>query len=144
MDLRNLTDAYAVAGQLKPEEVADLPGIGVTTLVCNRPDNENPEHLQSAAIAAAAEAAGIRFVYNPVIGTGMSAESIDIQAEAIDTSDGMVLAYCASGMRSALMWSFAKAGEIETADILRVVREAGFALDHLHGQLDGIGARRRA
>lgn len=143
MDLRPLTAQYAVAAQLTPEDLADLAEAGVKTIICNRPDAENPPELQAAAIQEAVEAAGMAFVFNPVIGTGMSGASIEEQADAIDGSEGNVVAYCASGMRSALMWSFAMAGRMPTDEILQTVRGAGFSLDHLHGQLEGIGAARQ-
>lgn len=142
MDLRAITEGYSVASQPEPGDMAALAGQGVTTIICNRPDSENPPGLQAADMQAAAEAAGMVFVYNPVVGLGMSAESIERQAEAIDRSEGAVVAYCASGMRSALMWAFANAGRQDSAALLKTVADAGFRMDHLKGQLDGVGATR--
>ncbi|MBF9030144.1 TIGR01244 family phosphatase [Rhodobacterales bacterium HKCCE3408] len=143
MNLRPIAEGYSVSSQLAPDQMADLAASGVKTVICNRPDTENPQELQAAAIQAAAEAEGMAFVYNPVIGTGMSPDAIDEQADAIDGSDGPVVAYCASGMRSALMWALSMAGRMPTSDILKAVAAAGYPMDHLSGQIDGIGQSRR-
>ena len=95
-----------------------------------------------AAMQKAAEDAGLVFVFNPVVATALSHTSIDEQADALAASDGPVVAYCASGMRSSLLWSLAVAGQMPTEEILDRTRAAGYPLDHLHGQIDGVRARR--
>lgn len=143
MELRKITETFSVSPQITPSDVAELAASGVTTIICNRPDVEVPPDLQAAALQAAAEAAGLAFVYNPVVGMGMSVNSIEEQADAIEGSEGQVVAYCASGMRSALMWAFSQAGQTDTATLLAQLSEAGYPLDHLAGQIDGIGAARQ-
>ncbi|MEM9319579.1 MAG: TIGR01244 family sulfur transferase [Pseudomonadota bacterium] len=143
MDHRALTDRYAVAPQLQPEEMVKLAEAGVTVVICNRPDSEVPPELQAAALQEAAEAAGLQFVYNPVVGFGMSHEAIDEQADAIEQAEGQVVAYCASGMRSALIWALSASGQIPTDEILATVSKAGYPMDHLFGQIEGIGKMRR-
>ena len=143
MDLREIVEGYAVSPQITPADFALLAASGVHTVICNRPDGEVPPDLQAATMQEAAEAAGIAFVYNPVVGIGMSTDSSDEQADAIESADGPVVAYCASGMRSALMWAFARAGDEPAEDILRTVAEAGYRMDHLIGQIEGIGKLRK-
>lgn len=142
MDLREIAENYAVSPQITPSDFATLAASGVRTVICNRPDAEVPPDLQAASMQAAAEAAGIDFVYNPVVGIGMSPASIDEQADAIATTEGPLVAYCASGMRSALMWAFAQAGTAPAEQILQTVAAAGYRMDHLIGQIEGIGKLR--
>lgn len=144
MDLREITEGYFVSPQITPSDMAALAAQGVTTIICNRPDGEVPPDLQAAAMQAAAEAAGIVFVYNPVVGIGMSPSAIDEQADAIEGSEGNVLAYCASGMRSALMWTLSLAGTRPAEELLAVVGAAGYRMDHLVGQIEGIGKARQS
>jgi uncharacterized protein (TIGR01244 family) len=59
MNLKQIVDGYSVTPQLDPADMARLAAEGVTTVICNRPDAENPPHLQAAAMQAAAEAAGL-------------------------------------------------------------------------------------
>lgn len=141
LDLRPLGGGYSVSPQLTPADMADLAAAGVTDVICNRPDGEVPPDLQEAALREAAEAAGMRFTYNPVVGMGLAPDAITVQRDAMGPEGTQVVAYCASGMRSALMWALARAGEEPTEDILAQVRQAGFQIDHLAGQIDGLAGR---
>lgn len=142
MDLRPLSDAVRVTPQLLPEHMAQLAVEGVELVICNRPDAENPPDLQAAAMQKAAEAAGLGFVYNPVIGSAMTRDNVEEQAEALAGATGPVVAYCASGTRSAVMWSLAMAGTLPTDEILGAVGRAGYALDHLRPQIEALASER--
>ena len=76
MDIRPLTDGYAVAPQIAAEEAAEIAAAGFKTVICNRPDGEVPAEFQSDAIRAAVEAAGMNFVANPVIGGAITPDNI--------------------------------------------------------------------
>ncbi|MFV1876579.1 TIGR01244 family sulfur transferase [Nioella sp.] len=141
MDLRPLSDDHSVAGQLDPADMAALAAQGVTTVICNRPDMEVPPSHQAAAMQEAAEAAGLDFIFNPVNGAAMTMDNVEEQAEAIDSAQGPVVAYCASGMRSAVMWAFAQAGRMPTDDIIAAGEAAGYQLAGMRGQIDALAAR---
>jgi uncharacterized protein (TIGR01244 family) len=141
MDLRKITEGYSVTPQIEPEDVATLAGMGVRTLICNRPDMENPPHRQAAAIQAAAEAHGIDFVYNPFQGNTMTQDNVDEQADAIAGSDGPVVAYCASGNRSTVVWAFGAAGAVPVDDIVRVATSHGYQFEPLRPALEAAAAR---
>lgn len=141
MKLIEIAEGYSVATQPDPDDMAGLAERGVKTLVCNRPDAENPPSHQAASIQDAAEAQGLAFVFNPVIGSAMTMENVQEQADAIDAADGPIVAYCASGTRSVVMWALAMAGRMPTAEILAATRRAGFALDHLAPQIEALAAR---
>lgn len=143
MDLRPLSDDHSVAGQLDPADMAALATLGVTTVICNRPDMEVPPSHQAGAMQAAAEAAGLVFIFNPVNGAAMTMDNVEEQADAIDSAEGLVVAYCASGMRSAVMWAFAQAGQIPTDDIIAAAEAAGYQLSGMRGQIDALAARAR-
>lgn len=142
MDLRPLDDTNSVAPQIEPADMATLAATGVTTVICNRPDNELPVSHQAAAMQAAAEAAGLAFVYNPVSMPQLSLQAVEEQADAIDGAGGGILAYCASGTRSAVLWALAMAGRMPADDILAATRAAGFELGGLRPQLAELEARR--
>lgn len=117
-----------------------LAEMGVTTVICNRPEMENPPPLQAAAMQSAAEAAGLAFVFNPITMGAMTLDNVEEQAEAIAASEGAVVAYCASGTRSAIMWALAQAGQMPTDAILAATAQAGYQLEGLRGQIDGLAA----
>lgn len=141
MDLRQITDGYSVTPQIEPGDVAALAAIGVRTLICNRPDSENPPHLQAAAIQAAAEAHGIDYVYNPFQGNSLTQDHIDEQADAIAGSDGPVVAYCASGNRSTVVWAFGAAGHVSVDDIIATATSHGYPFERLRPALQAAASR---
>jgi len=138
MDLRPLSQDHSVAGQLAPSDMALLADRGVALVICNRPDAEVPESHQAAVLQQAAEAAGLGFVFNPVNGAAMTMDNVEEQAEAIDSADGPVVAYCASGMRSAVMWAFAMAGRMETDEIIDACEAAGYQMAGMRQQIDAL------
>jgi uncharacterized protein (TIGR01244 family) len=140
MDLRPLDEITAVAPQLEPGDMAALARDGVAVVICNRPDVEVPPPLQAAAMRAAAEAAGLAFVENPVAMPGVTEATVAAQAEAV-AGPGRAVAYCASGTRSAVLWALAMAGSRPTDDILVATARAGYDLEGLRPQLDALAAR---
>ena len=96
LDIRVLTEDYAVSPQIAPEDMAAIRDLGYTTVICNRPDLENPPAYHTAVMAAAAEAAGLSFVENP-FAAGLDLGIIDRQRAAIDAATGPVLAYLPLG-----------------------------------------------
>lgn len=105
--IRQLDDKTLVSGQIAPKDVAGLKGQGVTMIVNNRPDGEEPGQPTGADIEAAAEAAGITYRAVP-IHRGIGPADVDAMQTAIAAADGKVLAYCRSGTRSTLAWAVAR------------------------------------
>ena len=129
LDLRRLTETYSVAPQIGPEDMADLKAMGFVMVIDNRPDGEIPAALQAAAMAEAAKSAGLEFAANPVTPGQFTADLVARQRAAVDAAKGgKVLAYCASGNRSTILWELVHAGKIPVDDMLRTAAEAGY--DH--------------
>ena len=57
-DFRRLSDTVLVAPQIALSDIAEAAALGVTTVVSNRPDGEDPGQPTAAEVAQAAEAAG--------------------------------------------------------------------------------------
>jgi uncharacterized protein (TIGR01244 family) len=100
MDIRQINEDYSVSGQISPDEVAAIKAAGFKSVICNRPDNEQPGQPAHETIKAAVEAAGLTFRYIPVISGQMTADNVADQAEALEELPGPVFAYCRSGTRS--------------------------------------------
>ncbi|MCA8868740.1 MAG: TIGR01244 family phosphatase [Rhodobacteraceae bacterium] len=132
---------YSVAGQIAESDLADLAADGFKTIICNRPDAEVDADLHQEFIAAEAKRLGMAFVYNPVSNQGMTMENLTLQAEAIATANGPVLAYCRSGMRSTVVWSLVSAGRLPVDDILAAAAGAGYQIDNLRGQIEAMATR---
>jgi uncharacterized protein (TIGR01244 family) len=105
--IRQLGDRTLVSAQIAPEEVARLTDHGVTMLVNNRPDGEEPDQPRASDIEAAAEQAGIAYRFVPII-RGIGPADVEAMQEALrETGDGKLLAFCRSGTRSAFAVSLA-------------------------------------
>ena len=142
MDIRPLTDDFSAAPQIDPADMPAIAAAGYTTVICNRPDEENPVDLQTEAMAKAAADAGLAFHVIPVGHGGMSMEMFDQTAEILQGCSGPVLAYCRSGTRSTHVWAFTMAGRIPTAEIIAAAARGGYDISGAAGQLDQVAASR--
>lgn len=141
MDIRQITPDYAVSPQIDPDDIPEIAAAGFTTIICNRPDAEVPPSHHASVMAEAAHNAGLRFVDIPVTHQGLNMQMIDAQKQAISDSAGPVLAYCASGTRSSIVWSLASAGSMPTDDIIAATAAAGYDLGGMRPQLDTLAAK---
>ena len=140
MDIRQITDTYAVSPQISPEDLPAIKAAGFTRIIANRPDGENPPELQVAAIQAAAEALGLEFIVNPVIGGAITMDNVNAQGDAISGATGPVLAYCASGNRSSIVWAMSQAGERPTDELVELPARHGYRMDIWRDQIDALAA----
>jgi len=105
-----------VAGQLDPSILQSVADAGFKSVVNNRPDFEGgPDQPTSAAIQAAAEAAGLQYAFLPVSGGYQSPEEIARFRELLATLPRPLLAFCRSGARSGKLYQAAVAGSGEDA-----------------------------
>jgi uncharacterized protein (TIGR01244 family) len=88
-----------------------------------------------AEMRKAAEALGLTFVANPVIGGAMTMDNVSAQGLAIAASPGPVFAYCASGNRSSIVWALSQAGKLPEDDLVGLPARFGYQLDHLRPQI---------
>lgn len=124
--IRKLDDKTWVSGQVAPHEVAGLAQTGVTMLVNNRPDGEEPGQPLAGEIEAAAQAAGIAYRFVPIL-RGIGPADVESMQEAMrEAGNGAMLAFCRSGSRSALACALAH-------------REAGSSAEEVSGKLTQAG-----
>lgn len=134
MEIRPLTPDYAVSPQIAPEDLPAIVAAGYRTVICNRPDAEIPAGLHAEPMRAAAEALGLTFVVNPVIGGAITEENVEHQRAAMQ-AEGPVLAYCASGNRSSVVWALAQAGEKPADWLISTPAKYGYQLEWLRPNL---------
>ncbi len=137
MDIRHLTDSYAVSPMIALEDLAQIKALGFTDVINNRPDGEITPDVQTTAMQAAATALGLKFHINPVIGGAMTPENVQVQAGAMAQAQGPVLAYCASGNRSSVVWALTQAGSRSADDLISTAAKFGYNLEHLRPALGG-------
>jgi len=125
--IRQLDDKVMVSGQIAPHEVAGLAEQGITVLVNNRPDGEEPGQPLAGEIEDAAAIAGIDYRFVPIIRGIGPADVEEMQKALREAEGGKMLAFCRSGTRSALAVALAKREEGASAEeVTRSLTEAGF------------------
>ena len=135
MDPRIISDSYHVSPQISPEDAVAIRQAGYSLVIDNRPDAEVPPELQAPAMRDAMEAAGLRFEVLPLTHQTMHADNIMRQSELIEGAGGKVLAYCASGTRSTVIWALAMASELGSDAVLKAAADGGYNLDGLRPTL---------
>ncbi len=104
MDIIRLDDTVSVAGQIAPQDMRALVDQGFRSIICNRPDGEEPGQPAWAEVEAAAKEAGLETRFIPIA----SAEDIvarkDDFAQALAQIPAPVLAFCRTGNRSGRLY----------------------------------------
>lgn len=136
-----LDEHTLIAGQIQPENFADIAKAGVRLVVGNRPDGEALMGQPDAArIEAAAAAQGIAFIYLPFTSGTLTPGHVAQFAQVLKSADGPVLAYCRSGSRSSLLWAAARvANGANVDDVLAQAQAAGVDLAQARAMIDSLG-----
>jgi len=101
LPMQAIAPDICAAPQLTPEAMAEAAAMGFKSVVNNRPDFEHgPDQPTSAAIQAAAEAAGLEYRHLPVAGGYQSPEEIAAFADLLAELPRPLLVFCRSGARS--------------------------------------------
>ena len=101
LPMQAIAPDICAAPQLTPEAMAEAAAMGFKAVVNNRPDFEHgPDQPTSAAIQAAAEAAGLEYRHLPVAGGYQSPQEIAAFADLLAELPRPLLVFCRSGARS--------------------------------------------
>ena len=104
VDIREIDGEYAVSGQITVEDVEAIKALGFKSMVCNRPDGEEPWQTPFEVIAARAAELGIEVAYVPVGPMGVDAVAVAGMVDALDELPRPMLGYCRSGARSTAIY----------------------------------------
>ncbi|WP_269714014.1 TIGR01244 family sulfur transferase [Caulobacter sp. NIBR2454] len=128
-NFRRVTDTISVSPQITSEDVAAAAAQGFVLIINNRPDGEDPTQPDGADIAAAAEEAGLSYIYIPVRGMP-TPDQVEAVREAVEEAPGPVLLFCRSGTRSIVSWSLGQAlsGASSREELVGLGEAAGYDL----------------
>jgi uncharacterized protein (TIGR01244 family) len=140
---RKIDDKFLAAPQIAVSDVAEAKALGITTIINNRPDGEEPSEPQGAEIETAAHAAGLDYVAIPVTHAGFSGPQVAAMAVALENAKGPVLAYCRSGTRSTLLWALARTqlGD-DKASLQAKAARGGYDLSSIEHLIDVVAGNR--
>lgn len=135
MDLRRITDDYSVSPQIDVEDVKEIAEAGFRSVMCNRPDGEDPGQTGFGLIAEAAEKEGLDVRTVPIVSGMITPEALDEFRTALQDMPRPMLAYCRSGTRCTMLWAIAQHGTMEDAEIERRAAAAGYDVSGVLRQL---------
>ncbi|MEE2945192.1 MAG: TIGR01244 family sulfur transferase [Pseudomonadota bacterium] len=136
MDIRDITPNYSVSPQISVEDIPAIAAAGFTCIICNRPDAENPPSHFAAELERASKDAGLKFVTNPLTHDTMTSDRLSLQRQTLESSEGRVLAYCASGTRSTVAWMLGHADTYSPDQLIGAAAQGGYQLEQLRPQLE--------
>jgi uncharacterized protein (TIGR01244 family) len=135
-----LAPHFWVAPQIVVDDLKAAKAKGVTLIINNRPDGEEPGQPKGAEIEAAAKALGLSYVAIPVGPMGVSAQHLDAFDAAMKANKGGVLAYCRSGTRSTVVRAMSEARNGRPVDeIISEAAAAGYNIADRRGALESLG-----
>ncbi|MEM5474871.1 TIGR01244 family sulfur transferase [Pacificibacter sp. AS14] len=126
MNVKKISDALSVSGQIYLDEVANLADLGFGAIVCNRPDGEAADQPTHEEMQQAAQKAGLAFLYLPVTPGIVTDETAAAFKTALTELPGPILGYCRTGTRTTTLWSLAMSSDKSVVDILAATKAAGY------------------
>ena len=128
--IRRINDQISVAPQLDPADIVEAARAGFTTIVNNRPDDEEAGQPEGAAIRAVAETLNLAYHAIPITHAGFSGPQVEAMRAVLAAAEGPVLAYCRSGTRSTNLWALAEASRgQDPAGLVEAAAGAGYDLN---------------
>ncbi|NSY17779.1 TIGR01244 family sulfur transferase [Neorhizobium sp. AL 9.2.2] len=104
MDIREINDEYSVSGQITVEDLDQIKALGFKSIVCNRPDEEEPGQPDFAEIEARAKELGLDIRHIPVGRMGLTPEGVTEMLDVLEDFPKPLLGYCRSGARSTAIY----------------------------------------
>lgn len=139
---KRLSHRVSVSPQIAPGDMAALAAAGFRSIIGNRPDGETADQPGWRELADAAQANGMEARHVPVTLSAISAEDIAQFRRALDELPQPLLAFCASGRRSALLWALANPDGLTADEALAITAAAGYDLAPFREQMDAAGDQR--
>lgn len=104
-----MSENVGFAGQISPEQIMQVAEKGFKSIINNRPDMEGgPDQPTSIQIEDAARAAGVDYVYQPVVAGQISELDVRTFANHFNELPKPVLMFCRTGNRSNNLYQLAK------------------------------------
>lgn len=128
--LYTLSPHLYTASQLTQQDVMELARRGVETIICHRPDNEEPDQPSYQTVAEWATQAGIKTtIYHPVTITTINPHDATHLNEILLSSTAPVAAYCRTGTRSSIIWAIMQHQQgISIESIMQHIQQCGLDL----------------
>lgn len=138
MNILQLDEHLTISEQITEEDVKILADLGIKTLICNRPDNEEPNQISCEQIKSAAENLGVRFVHIPVLGREIPMAALNEFINCIESTDEKIHAYCRTGTRCSIFWGLSQARTLTAESVVKKAQAKGINLNSVLSQLESV------
>ncbi|UOO82514.1 TIGR01244 family sulfur transferase [Uruburuella testudinis] len=137
MSIFKLADNLYIAPQLSREDAAEAAGLGIQSVICNRPDGEEPQQPAFAQVQQWLAEVGINdTAHQPVVAPQINADDIARFKQLRTEKPAPVLAYCRTGTRCSLLWGFEQVQNGATvAEVMAAAQKAGVDLSAFEPRL---------
>ena len=139
-----ITPTFAVAPALSEADLARVAELGYRTVINNRPDAEERGQPASAALEVEAARHGLAYFHIPTRKTETFTDPVvEPTVAALRSAHGPILAFCKSGLRSAIVWAAATSRQEPVENVLKSLAAAGFDIGFIRDDLDSQADRPR-
>lgn len=135
MDIRPLTQEFAVSPQIDAAHVREVAGAGFQSILCNRPNGEELGQPDFEAIEQAALAEGMEVRSVPITSGMITPDSLAAFDQALQDLPQPILAYCRSGTRCTMLWAAVEHGRRPDEEIIERAAKAGYDVAPLVRQM---------
>ena len=132
--MKELPGDVFVTGQLLAAQMQALAEQGVMTFINNRPDMEGPMQPLSEDLEKTAQDLGVDYFHIPMAG-GLNPGIIEASETVYNDMPRPIVAFCASGTRSAALWAFAHVEKLGVDGVMDALSGAGYNLEQIRGPL---------
>lgn len=130
-----LTEHISASPQILMSDIDAVKEAGFKSIISNRPDGEMPGQPLAADLEASLKEQGIEMRYIPMSPGALTLELVEEMTAALDELPKPVLAFCASGTRSTILWCCANAKSLGVDTVLNKAAAAGYNLEQLRPTL---------
>ncbi len=134
-----VNELFFVSGQIDHESIMTLKEENFENIICNRPDNEEPDQPTKKSVEDICKKNFLNF-YDLEFKPGDIDFDKILKTFKIISEKKKTLAYCRTGTRSITLWAFASCNNMDVDQILDAVAQAGYDLNHLRDVLVGYKA----
>ena len=138
MAIEKIADYLYVSKQLDERFAKRAAQYGIKTVICNRPDDEEPNQPNFETVRKWLNDNGIEnVIYMPIVMDGIDDAALTQFQELVAKSPSPILAYCRSGTRSTMLWALnqTKRG-VEVNSLIKAAELAGINLLPVRDKLD--------
>ena len=138
MTIHRLSEKLYISPQISPADATEAAKLSIRSVICNRPDGEEPGQTTAQQAATWLADAGIQsFHHQPVVAPQAGADDAQQFSAQLEAADGAVLAYCRTGTRSSLLWAISQvqAGRNAAEVMAEVQQKTGLDLSPFAAKL---------